>query len=95
MGIDAREAQQRADLAAALRAAYIGPGELWLRYLARGGSVGEYEVNAYLEGMLSLPAFERDLLADAANELIDQIPPPARALHSHDSRMSRESPPPP
>jgi hypothetical protein len=36
--------------------------------------VGEYEVEAYLQGLLSLPPVERDLLAMAGNELIDKAP---------------------
>lgn len=73
------ETQQRAGLTEAILAARIGPGELWLNYFARGGAAGEYEVNAYLQGMLSLPALQRDLLAAAANALIDEIPPLPRA----------------
>lgn len=42
--------------------------------LQRLGDVGEYEVEAYLQGLLSLPSLQRDLLALAANELIDELP---------------------
>ncbi|WP_407681111.1 hypothetical protein [Pseudarthrobacter siccitolerans] len=40
------------------------------------GDAGEYEVEAYLQGLLSLPPVQRDLLALAANELIDDLPRP-------------------
>ena len=74
MGFDTNEPEQRRRLQAALTAADIPTGDLWLNYFSIGGSVGEYEVQAYLEGMLSLPALERDLLAMAANELLTPGP---------------------
>lgn len=92
MGIDDHEAQQRINLAAALRAAYISPGDLWLKFFSIGGSVGEYEVNAYLQGMLSLPPLQRDLLAHAANELIADIPPLPRATYAHDEEDAVRNP---
>ena len=49
--------------------------QLWLHYFTLGGSAGEVEVEAYLHHCLGLPAFQRDLLAHAANELIDRRPP--------------------
>lgn len=36
--------------------------------------VGEYEVEAYLQGLLSPPFVQCDLLAVAANELIETFP---------------------
>jgi hypothetical protein len=74
MGFDPYEPMQRRQLRAALKASDITPGELWLNYFSIGGSVGEYEVEAYLQGLLSLPKVQRDLLAMAANELIDATP---------------------
>lgn len=74
MGFDPREPEQRRRLNQALDAADLTAGELWLRYFGMSGSAGEYEVQAYLEGLLSLPACERDLLAMAANELISETP---------------------
>lgn len=49
--------------------------QLWFHYFALGGHAGEVEVEAYLHHCLGLPALQRDLLAHAANELIDQQPP--------------------
>jgi hypothetical protein len=69
MGFDSSEPEQRSRLQAALSAAQISTGDLWLYYFGIGGSVGEYEVEAYLQGLLSLPELQRDLLAMAANEL--------------------------
>lgn len=74
MGFDPHEPQQQRLLRAALKAADINAGELWLKYFSIGGDAGEYEVEAYLQGLLSLPVTQRDLLAMAANELIDERP---------------------
>lgn len=69
MGFDSREPEQRRGLQAALTAAQVISGDLWLYYFGIGGAVGEYEVEAYIQGLLSLPQLQRDLLALAANEL--------------------------
>jgi hypothetical protein len=74
MGFDPHEPAQRRQLRAALKASDITTSELWLNYFSIGGSVGEYEVEAYLQGLLSFPEAQRDLLAMAANELIDAVP---------------------
>ncbi|TWD55061.1 hypothetical protein FB478_102404 [Arthrobacter sp. AG367] len=83
MGFDPHEPEQRRRLRAALRAADISVSELWLKYFGMSGDAGEYEVEAYLQGLLSLPPIQRDLLALAANELIDERPRP-RAPYSND-----------
>jgi hypothetical protein len=74
MGFDPHEPEQRRRLRAALKVSDVSIGELWLNYSSIGGAVGEYELEAYLQGLLSLPATQRDLLAMAANELIDRAP---------------------
>ncbi|MDR6508405.1 hypothetical protein [Arthrobacter oryzae] len=74
MGFDPTEPKQRRQLRAELQAVDITVGKLWLNYFSIGGAVGEYEVEAYLQGLLSLPRMQRDLLAMAANELIDSVP---------------------
>lgn len=74
MGFDPHEPEQSRRLREALKAAGLSTGDLWLNYFSLGGSVGEYEVEAYQQGLLSLPALERDLLAMAGNELIDKVP---------------------
>ena len=75
MGFDPHEPEQRGQLRAALAAADITVGELWLRYFSMTGSAGEYEVQAYLQGLISLPVIQRDLLALACNEIIAEKPP--------------------
>ncbi|WP_336714842.1 hypothetical protein [Arthrobacter sp. USHLN218] len=76
------ENEQARLLVLAIEQAGISAGQLWLRYFGLGGSAGEYEVEAYLHELHSLPALQRDLLAHAANELIDQLPPRPRAPYS-------------
>jgi hypothetical protein len=83
VGFDLNEPEQRRRLRAALKAADISVPELWLKYFGMSGDAGEYEVEAYLQGLLSLPPVQRDLLALAANELIDDLPRP-RAPYSDD-----------
>lgn len=75
MGFDPNEPEQRSQLKRALDAADIPVGELWLRYFSMTGSVGEYEVQAYLQGLISLPVIQRDLLALACNEIIGEKTP--------------------
>lgn len=75
-----------------MKAADISISALWLKYFGLSGDAGEYEVEAYLQGLLSLPASQRDLLALAANELIEDLPRP-RAPYSDDfSRQPGGSP---
>ncbi|MEX5262332.1 hypothetical protein RF647_18960, partial [Kocuria sp. CPCC 205263] len=45
--------------------------QLWFHYFTLGGDAGQIEVEAYLHDCLGLPGLQRDLLAHAANELID------------------------
>jgi hypothetical protein len=85
MALEDAAALQRQGLLAAIRAAGLPLGKLWIRYFGLGGTVGEYEVDAYLQGMLALPPLQRDLLAHAANELIDEIPPLPRAPYSEET----------
>jgi hypothetical protein len=66
-----------------MKASGVSIPELWLKYFGMSGDAGEYEVEAYLQGLLSLPPVQRDLLALAANELIDDLPRP-RAPFSDD-----------
>lgn len=89
MGFDPNEPQQRRQLREAMKAADITVGELWLQYFSVSGDAGEYEVEAYLQGLLSLPPLQRDLLALAANELIDELPRP-HAPYSEDLQPNSE-----
>ncbi len=50
--------------------------------------IDEYEVEAYLTGIMQLPQSECNLLALAVNELIDELPPRRRAPFSDDLRKA-------
>ncbi|MFI7742666.1 hypothetical protein [Kocuria rhizosphaericola] len=75
MGDDAMAREQARLLRQAIYRAGIRREQLWLHYFSLGGEAGETEVDAYLHQSFSLPPFQRDLLAHAANELIALIPP--------------------
>lgn len=47
--------------------------EVHLHYLNSGGSFDEFELDAYLHGLAPLPREERDCIAQAVNELIDDL----------------------
>lgn len=91
MGFEAHEQEQCRLLRKALKYAAITPADLWLTYFSIGGAVGEYEVQAYLQGLLSLPVLQRDLLACAANELIEAVPPLPRAPYAEDLEGRHEA----
>jgi hypothetical protein len=66
----------------ALQRAGFTVGELWLYYLSMGGSIDEFEVNAYLHGLTHLPAIDRDMLSQSVNEMHDDICRSPRAPYS-------------
>jgi hypothetical protein len=92
VGFDPHEPEQRGRLSDALHAADIDIAELWLRYFSMSGSAGEYEVHAYVQGLISLPATQRDLLAMAANEIIDETPPLRAPYSDQFGRSGMEGP---
>ena len=47
--------------------------EVYLHYLNSGGFFDEFEMDAYLHGLAPLPREERDCIAQAVNELIDDL----------------------
>ncbi|TKV29547.1 hypothetical protein FDK12_00980 [Arthrobacter sp. NamB2] len=76
--------EQRALISAAIVESGFSVGEVWLHYFSLSGDVDEYEVEAYLTGIMQLPQSECNLLALAVNELIDELPPRRRAPFSDD-----------
>jgi hypothetical protein len=88
MGFESGEEEQRRQLAALLDQAGISVSTLWLHYFAMTGSVGEYETEAYLQGLMSLPVLQRDLLAQAANELLPDLTDLPRAPYSDEVKES-------
>jgi hypothetical protein len=75
----ARGAEQRLLTGRAINEADLAVSEVWLRYFSFSGMVEEYEVHAYVQGLIDLPRLQRDLIAQAVNELIDELPHPRRA----------------
>lgn len=58
----------------ALSEAELSVQDVWVRYYGLGGMISAFEVQAYLSGLLALPAEERNLLAWATNELLEPTP---------------------
>src|SRR4051794_41927503 len=80
------EEEQQSALRAAFELADLSLEQLWLRYFALGGSADLMEVDAHLSGLMGFPATQRDMLAHAVNERLDELmaqrrgapPPPPR-----------------
>lgn len=68
--------EQARRLRATMVAADIDRGRLWLYYFSIGGDVSEFELDAYLHHSMLLPRLQRDLLAQAANEILAEVAPP-------------------
>jgi hypothetical protein len=47
--------------------------QLWLRYLALGGSSDAFEIDGYLQGLVPLDGFQQDVLAQAVNEALEEL----------------------
>jgi hypothetical protein len=47
--------------------------ELWLRYLALGGTGDAFDLDGYLQGLVPLETFQQDILAQALNEGLDDL----------------------
>lgn len=77
------EEEQRRLIAACFTRSELTLEELWMRYFALGGSLSLLELDAYLNGLVTLPRVDRDMLAHAVNERLDEVTGPARAPYSH------------
>ena len=71
--------EDQARLAKAFALTNLRVEQLWLAYFALGGSAGRYEVEAYLAGLMPMSAHEHNVLAQAVNERLAEMPPPPRA----------------
>jgi len=88
------EPQRRMD-AARVRAE-LTVQDLWLRYVALGGTGDAFDLDGYLQGLVPLQIFQQDILAQALNEALEDsyrayriplsTPPPADAV---DDRLRR------
>ena len=73
MALGDEESEQRQRFAESLRHADLSFEELWLRYFTIGGHAGQFEVEAYIHGAMALPSLQRDILAHALNERLDEL----------------------
>lgn len=80
MGMDSDDEavnyEQAWGLRDAMTTADIDRKQLWLHYFSIGGDASEFELDAYLHQSLVLPVLQRDLFAQAANEIITELRPP-------------------
>jgi len=72
-GNGVEEAEQRRLLLAAVRRTDLPLEQLWLRYFGLGGAADLVEVEGYLGGLMPLPPGQRDILAQAVNERLDEL----------------------
>jgi hypothetical protein len=63
------EPQRRMD-AARVRAE-LTVQNLWLRYVALGGTGDAFDLDGYLQGLVPLETFQQDVLAQALNEALE------------------------
>ncbi|WP_033262250.1 PP2C family protein-serine/threonine phosphatase [Amycolatopsis vancoresmycina] len=82
------EEEQRRRIAACFARSDLTLEQLWMRYFALGGSLSLIELDAYLNGLTTLPRVDRDMLAHAVNERLDETGP-ARAPYSHSVRDAK------
>ena len=57
---------------AARRHAECPLSQLWAQYLGLGGTMDLFTIDAFLNGMGTLPPTQQDVLANAINEQLDQ-----------------------
>jgi stage II sporulation SpoE-like protein len=78
----------------AVKGTGLSAEQLWTRYFALGGNAGLAELEAYLSGLMPLDTMQRDILALAVNERLDEISWTPRAPYSRPARdCSPTSPP--
>lgn len=61
----------------AMRQMGLDVQNVWLYYFSIGGKIDEFELDAYLHGLIPLRTFDRNVIAHAVNEMISDIPRPA------------------
>lgn len=85
----------RRQLSGAVRHWRMSVKDIWLHYFSLGGSVGEYELDAYINSSYTISNLQHDILAQAVNELIDAQPEPPRAPYSSEMHVRRDNQRPP
>jgi serine phosphatase RsbU (regulator of sigma subunit) len=81
--------EQRAALQAGFAHTDLTLEQLWTRYFALGGHADLFEVEAHLAGLMPLPRVERDVLALAVNERLDELAWHRRVPYSRAIRPGR------
>ena len=46
--------------------------DLWLRYVALGGTGDAFDLDGYLQGLVPLATFQQDIIAQALNEALEE-----------------------
>lgn len=82
-------AEQRHALSRAFQHAQLPVSQLWLRYFALGGDADPVDIDAYLHGLAELPTTQRDILAHAVNERLDELVCAHRATYSRTIRDTK------
>ena len=90
---DSPEEEQRRALRSALEVADLTLDQLWTRYFALGGHADLLEVEGHLQGLLSLPPGEVNVLAHAVNERLDELFTEHRVPYDPPVRRGRASGP--
>jgi hypothetical protein len=73
------------------RAAHLSATDVFLAYFALTGDADDFEVEGYLSGLLMLPAMDRDLIAQAINESLDETGSMVDGAHYSDEDAARTS----
>ncbi len=64
--------ERHARMDAARVCAELSVQDVWLRYVAMGGTGDAFDVDGYLQGLVALDAHQQDVLAQALNEALDE-----------------------
>jgi Stage II sporulation protein E (SpoIIE) len=81
------EDAQRTATADAVSHAELTLEQLWTRYFALGGDLDLVDVDAYVSGLGQLPRLQRDMLAHAVNERLDELSGRRRVPYSSPIRQ--------
>ncbi|MFK0249934.1 PP2C family protein-serine/threonine phosphatase [Amycolatopsis azurea] len=77
--------EQRRIVAACFARTGLTLEQLWLRYFALGGDVSELELEAFLQGLVPLPRIQRDMVAHAVNERLEEVSGVRQAPYSRET----------
>ncbi|MGY1605357.1 PP2C family protein-serine/threonine phosphatase [Geodermatophilus sp. SYSU D00815] len=83
------EEEQRGALEQGFKHADLTLEELWTRYFALGGNLDLVDLEAFLAGLTTLPEPDRDVLAHAVNERLDELRWRRRVPYSRPFRERR------